>query len=124
AADFACAGDRLGTLGDRVELVEVDGNGEGADADFAAADGELRVGALSAAVFAGQAREVAGVGLNLHADKIRAQEALEDLSTPREPGKELLGRERDVEKEPDLHVGTELAEDGRNELEVEVVNPD
>ena len=54
----------------------------------------------------------------------RAQQALDDLRPPGQPHEQLDGRERNVQEEPDPHVGTQPAEQLRDELQLIVVHPD
>ena len=54
----------------------------------------------------GRRHEVRHVFLDLEAEKIRAEHAVDQLTSPRKDREELCVRERDVEKEADAQVGS------------------
>ena len=72
----------------------------------------------------GQPGEVPGAAGELETDQVGAQQALDDLGAPGQPHEQLDRRERDVQEEPDPHVGPQPAEQLRDELQLVVVHPD
>ncbi len=73
---------------------------------------------------ADQPDEVLRAAGQLEADQVGAEQALEDLPPPRQLLEELGRRERDVQEEPDVEVGSQLAEHLRHQLQLVVVHPD
>ncbi len=69
-------------------------------------------------------REVAHERGGVEADEIGAEHSLEELLALRQQAEDLGGGERDVEEEPDPRVGDQLAQEGREEHELVVVDPD
>ena len=72
---------------------------------------------------AGDGDEVLGRHLALEPDEVAGQQSPQHLLAPRQPHVQLLGREGDVEEEPDADVGSQLAQEQGHELEVVVVHP-
>ncbi|MNI52392.1 hypothetical protein D3C73_1071660 [compost metagenome] len=71
----------------------------------------------------GRAHEVTGVAGALEAQKVSAQQAVNNLPAPRELREDLRGREGNVVEEADLQVRPGLAEHSRNQLELVVLDP-
>ena len=71
----------------------------------------------------GARREVGDAARRLEADQVAAEQALDDLRPPRQPGEQLERRERDVQEESDRQVGALLAQHRRHELQLVVVDP-
>ena len=59
----------------------------------------------------------------MQADEVCPEDPLQDLASPGQLHEQLSGRERDVQEEPDAHVGPQLTEHARNELQLVVVDP-
>lgn len=123
-AEVAGSSCGFGRLGAEVEPVVVDGDGEGASEDVATLVVEEGAAGLDVAVFAAEADEVLCGAVGLEADDVGAEHAFEDLSSPGEPLEEFFGGEGDVEEEADAKARAGLADDGGDELEVVVVDPD
>ena len=71
----------------------------------------------------GRRGEVGDAARGLEADQVAAEQTLDDLGPPRQPGEQLERRERDVEEESDRQIGPLLAEHRRHQLELVVVHP-
>ena len=69
-------------------------------------------------------QEVRGVGPALEAQQVRAEQAVDDLTAPRQLGEDLVAGERDVVEEADPDVAALLADHLRDQLELVVVHPD
>src|SRR5690606_18829166 len=67
--------------------------------------------------------ECSGIAIALKPDDIGAEQAFDDLSTPRKLGKEPLWRKRDVHEERDREVRAQLTKNRRNQLQLIVVHP-
>ena len=124
-ADLAGALHDVRSLGELLEALEVDGDGDGGRAHPAVAslDGDDVALRADAQQLAAGAHEVARVGLALEAEEVGPEEAVEQLGAPRQLGEELDRREGDVVEPPDAHVGAQLAHEGRHELELVVLHP-
>ena len=122
--------DRLGSASDRVVLRGVDRDGERTDdapPDPGVGEHVRHLDRIALESEAEQAHcgleEVGGVPFGLHPDQIRAEETGEHLVAPRQLAEQLRGREGDVVEEADGEVGSSLAQQLRNELQLIVVHP-
>ena len=59
----------------------------------------------------------------LEGNHIGAHQAFEDFAAPWQPGQDLYGRERDVEKEADTNIGAHLTQHRRHQLQLIIVDP-
>jgi hypothetical protein len=69
-----------------------------------------------------RAHEVVAVRVGLERDDVGAEQPIEDLLAPRQPGVDLRGREPHVQEEPD-RPGVAAAEQARYQHQVVVVHP-
>jgi hypothetical protein len=109
------------------EGVVVDAHGEGADPDGAtvvAHHAQLAAQGRGAQQARRGVKEVMGVVLRVEADQVGPQQALEDLAAPGQLAEDLEGGERDVQEKADGRLGQPLAQQGRQQHQVVVVNPD
>src|ERR1700722_10628488 len=70
-----------------------------------------------------RAAEVGRVTIALEPDQVRAEQACDDLSPPRQLREDLVTRERDVDEDPDAQVAALFAEHQGDKLELIVIYP-
>ena len=109
--------------GDLLDLVDVDRDREHAELDRPTVEHDDVVALGHVEELIGRGGEVGHTARGLEADQIAAEQALDDLGSPRQPGEQLERRERDVEEESDRQVGPPFAEHRRHQLQVVVVDP-
>jgi hypothetical protein len=79
---------------------------------------------LSADNLAGRGGEVECCAPRLESQVVGAEKPLENLTTPREALEDVDRREWDMKEETDPGVGEPLPDQGRDELELVIVDPD
>ena len=113
-----------GVAGGPVVAEVVDADGEPPHPDLAALVVEHRAAVPGGQTEAdGQPGEVVGPVGGLEAHQVAAQDPPGQGLPPRQLHEQLLGRERDVEEEPDPQVGPGPPQHGRYQLELVVVHP-
>ena len=138
-ADLLCisvlrgGGHRLGVDGDR-EYTDADGatvgcsdcGGDLPHTGFAA-DGQAirlaRTGGCEPADVAGELEEVGCVVDGVEADHVCAQQAADQLFTPRQLAEQLRRRERNVQEEPNFQVRAHLPQNAGQQLQLVVLHP-
>ena len=68
------------------------------------------------AVAAGEFQEVAGIGLQVEANEIRAEQPAHEFLAPRQLAEEIGRGEGDMQEEPDGEIGALLAQDAGQKL--------
>ena len=68
------------------------------------------------AVAVGELEEVAGIGLQVEANEIRAEQPAYEFLAPRQLAEEIGRGEGDMQEEPDGEIGALLAQDAGQKL--------